>query len=228
MESLSKRFIAIIPARGGSKRFPDKNIYTLNGKPLIAYSIEYAKQNHNISETYVTTDSSKIAAVAEKYGARVIHRPEHLATDLSTTVSALQHTVKELIDNKIDFDYIVLLQPTNPLRPQNLLDDAINIMRDNVSYDSLVSVSLSDKKLGKIQNGQFIPWNYKWGQRSQDLEPLYYENGLLYISKKELVESGTLIGNNMYPMIIDHYFAQIDIDTKENMDLAEYYLKHKK
>jgi N-acylneuraminate cytidylyltransferase len=223
MMSEEKKFIVIIPARGGSKRFPKKNIYLLNGKPLIVYSIEYAKKSIDISEIYVTTDNMEIADIAKQYNVKIINRPKHLASDFSTTISALQHAVTEIINSGIKFDYVILLQPTNPLRPQNMLIDAIEKMKTN-TYDCIISISLINKKLGKIKNEQFIPYNYQFGQRSQDLEPLYYENGLLYISKKELILNGEITGGKMYPMIINHNYAQIDIDTKEDMDLAEYYL----
>jgi N-acylneuraminate cytidylyltransferase len=80
--------------------------------------------------------------------------------------------------------------------------------------------------MGKICNNQFIPCNYTFGQRSQDIEPLYYENGLLYISKKELVLDGRILGDTTYSMVVDHIYGSIDIDTKEDFSLAEFYFNN--
>ena len=215
--------IAIIPARGGSKRLPGKNIKLLGGIPLLAHSILYAKQHDFINEVYVSTDDVAIAAVALQYGAIVIDRPQSLSGDLEPTVTALKH-VLESIDALVD--NVILLQATNPLRPQNLLQEAFPIFQEK-QVDSLFAVSRDEHKLGKINNGKFIPFNYKPGQRSQDLEPLYFENGLLYIAKAALIEKGELMNENSYPLIVEHPFAKVDIDTHEDFDYAEYLLKVK-
>nr|WP_306448855.1 acylneuraminate cytidylyltransferase family protein [Odoribacter splanchnicus] len=221
------KYVAVIPARGGSKRFPGKNIYLFNGKPLITYSIEYAQKCGAVSHVYVSTESFDIKKIAGEYGAEILERPEELAGDYVTTAAVLQQIAGVLKANGASFDYLVLLQPTNPLRPKYLLTEAIEIMETG-RYDSLMCVSRSDKKLGKIADDKFIPWNYEYGQRSQDMEPLYYENGLLYISSGELLQEGKIIGERMYPLITDHVFGKIDIDTKEDLLYAEYILKHYK
>lgn len=219
------KYITVIPARGGSKRFPGKNIRLLAGHPLIAHSIEYSLSNEHISATYVSTDSPEIKAVSQNYGAVVLDRPEELAGDHVTTVAVLTHVVETLLKQGVDFDYIVLLQATNPLRPINLLNDAIETIEKG-GYDSLMTVNKDPRKLGKIIDGKFTPWNYKFGMRSQDMEPLYYENGLLYITSKEQILNGKIMGDKMYPMIMDHIFGEVDIDTPEDMAYAEYVLQH--
>ena len=219
------KYIAIIPARGGSKRFPKKNIHDFCGKPLIAHSIEYAKKNSNIMEVYVSTDSEEIAKVSIQYGAKVINRSLDLAGDYVPTVDVLKDAVEQLLAKNVTFDSVALLQPTNPLRPKMLLDETIQKM-DVMENDSLCTVSRSDKKLGKIIENKFVPWNYKFGQRSQDLEPLYYENGLLYIIRKELLLQGRILGDTMFPFIVDHPFGQVDIDKKEDIEYAEYIIQH--
>lgn len=218
------KYIAVIPARGGSKRFPGKNLHPLGHRPLITYSIEYAKSCSKISDVYVTTDSEAIAQVSICEGAKVICRPEELAGDFVSTAEVLQHVVLFLQARDVIFDYVVLLQPTNPLRPVNLLTNAIGLLETG-QYDSLMCISPSDKKLGKIVDGKFCPWNYNYGQRSQDMSPLYYENGLLYISSKSLLSEGKIIGKEMYPLIVNHVFGEIDIDTREDMLYAEYILE---
>ena len=218
------KYIVVIPARGGSKRFPGKNIAPLKGKPLIAYSIEYAKECGLIEHVYVSTDSEEIGAVSEQYGAEVMTRSVELAGDFIPTADVLKDVAQKLLEKGVDFDAFVLLQPTNPLRPKGLLTEAMQIMETG-KHDSLCTVTRCDKKLGKIVDNQFVPWNYRFGQRSQDLEPLYYENGLLYIIRKDLLLQGRIFGDTMYPLVVDHPFGEVDIDTKEDMAYAEYMLK---
>lgn len=210
--------IAVIPARGGSKRLPGKNIKLLGGVPLLVHSILYAQQKDCIDEVYVSTDDAQIKEMALKHGAFVIDRPQALSGDLEPTVSTLKHVLLSIESN---IENVFLLQPTNPLRPENLLDEAFFIYQ-NGNYDSLFTISENHQKFGKISKNKFIPFNYKIGQRSQDLEPLYFENGLLYITKAELILNDTIISENAYPMIVNHPFANVDIDTQEDFDYAEY------
>jgi CMP-N-acetylneuraminic acid synthetase len=214
--------IAIIPARGGSKRLPGKNIKLLGGIPLIAHSILYAQNNAFVDSVYVSTDDAEIKNIALEYGAIVIDRPVILSGDLEPTVSALKHVLQNINE---DFENVVLLQVTNPLRPQNLLKEAFALFQER-KCDSLFTVSRNEHKLGKIQENTFIPFNYSIGQRSQDLEPLYYENGLLYISKAKLILENEIISQNAYPLEVKHPFAKVDIDTQEDFEYAEY-LFHK-
>ncbi|CAM3733548.1 acylneuraminate cytidylyltransferase [Flavobacterium saliperosum S13] len=212
--------IAIIPARGGSKRLPGKNIRLLGGIPLIAHSIRYAQQCPFIDVVYVSTDDAEIKAVALAYGAKVVDRPETISGDLEPTVSALKH----VLENMEGVTDVVLLQATNPLRPGELLNEAFRKYEEG-NYDSLFTVTRNHQKLGKIIEDKFVPFNYEIGQRSQDLEPLYFENGLLYISKAELILKDVIISENACPMIVNHPFANVDIDTQEDFDYAEYLFK---
>ncbi|WP_281847570.1 cytidylyltransferase domain-containing protein [Olleya namhaensis] len=215
--------IAIIPARGNSKRLPKKNIKTLGGIPLLVHSINYAKQFVFIDDIYVSTDCNDIKAIALKFGAKVVERPKELSGDLEPTVTALKHVI-ETLDNTIET--IILLQPTNPLRPNNLLQEAYTLYI-NKNCNSLFTVSRNYHKFGKIDKGVFKPFNYKPGQRSQDLEPLYFENGLLYITKAEYILNNKIITEDAFPLEIDHPFANIDIDTQDDFDYAEHlYNKH--
>ena len=226
--------IAIIPARGGSKRLPDKNILSLGGIPLIAHSILYAqKYSAIIDAIYVSTDDETIKKIALEYGAKVIDRPDSLSGDLEPTVSCLKH-VLESVEGGVE--NVVLLQATNPLRPQNLLAAAFEVYQKG-SYDSLFTVSRNHQKLGKIAANKFVPFNYKIGQRSQDLEPLFFENGLLYITKASLIlpldsvssslsinfrDDSKIISENAFPFEVNSIFANVDIDTLEDLEYAEY------
>jgi CMP-N-acetylneuraminic acid synthetase len=214
--------IAIIPARGGTKRLPNKNRLLLNGIPLVAHSILYAKSNPTIiDEVYVSTDDEEIKKIALTFGAKVIDRPKEISGDLEPTITTLQHAIR-VID--LDVESVVLLQPTNPLRPTNLLKDCFQKYQE-IKSDSLFTVSLNHHKFGKINDSKFIPFNYQIGQRSQDLEPIYYENGLLYICKAKTITSGIIISEDAFPYIVNHVFATVDIDTKDDFDFAEYLFK---
>lgn len=213
--------IAIIPARGGSKRLKDKNIKVLDGVPLLVHSILYAQKNSNcIDAIYVSTNDAVIRETALAYGAQVIDRPESLSDDFATTVSALKHVLESIEDVIED---VVLLQATNPLRPENLLQEAMKLYKEG-GYDSLFTVSRNHQKLGKIIDDVFVPHNYTIGQRSQDLEPLYFENGLLYICKVELILDLKIQGQKSFPLIVENPFAAVDIDTQADFDYAEYIL----
>ncbi|MGX7668105.1 acylneuraminate cytidylyltransferase family protein [Flavobacterium pedocola] len=216
---MSHKTIAIIPARGGSKRLPGKNTMLLGGIPLLVHSIKYAQKHDFIDQVYVSTDDAKIKEVALQFGALVVDRPSELSGDFEPTVSALKHVLStiEPVEN------VILLQPTNPLRPEDLLQEAFQVFTSG-KHESLFTVTRNLHKLGKINNNQFEPYNYEIGQRSQDLEPLYFENGLLYITKASLIEQDTIISQEAFPMIVTSVFAGIDIDTQEDFDYAEYIL----
>ena len=215
--------IAIIPARGGSKRLPDKNRLDFGGIPLLAHSILYALRHPEIIDgVYVSTDSAEIADIANQFGAKAIMRPSEISGDSEPTVSALAH----VLENIVTVENVILLQPTNPLRPANLLENAFAIFVGG-KHDSLFSVSRNYHKLGTISDNIFKPFNYKIGQRSQDLEPLFFENGLLYITKAALIQQQTIISENAFPFEVNHLFSNIDIDTQEDFDLAQIILKHR-
>lgn len=216
-----EKTIAIIPARGGSKRLPNKNVKVLGNLPLLAHSINYAKNNaHIIDDIYVSTDNEEIKKIALKFKAKVIDRPEEISGDHEPTVSVLIHALQQLKD----VDTVILLQPTNPFRPKKLLSEAFHKYKKS-NAESLFTVSRDHKKLGKINEEKFEPFNYKIGQRSQDLEPLYYENGLLYITKASLIRNNVIFNEQSYPYIVNHRFANVDIDTQEDFDYAQYLFK---
>ncbi|KFF05201.1 acylneuraminate cytidylyltransferase family protein [Flavobacterium reichenbachii] len=217
--------IAIIPARGGSKRLPQKNIKVLGEYPLLVHSILYAQSNNKIiDKIYVTTDDEEVKKTALEFGAKVIDRPQLLSGDLEPTVSALKHVLQSI---EGEVENVVLLQPTNPLRPQNLLDDAFEIYKKE-NCDSLFTVSRNHQKFGKIADKKFIPFNYTIGQRSQDLEPIFFENGLLYITRASLILNDIIISENAFPFEVNHIFASVDIDDQNDFEYAAYLLSKNK
>jgi CMP-N-acetylneuraminic acid synthetase len=224
-------YVAIIPARGGSKRLPGKNIREFASFPLIYYSIKYALNCSRISKVYVSTDDDEIAQIAIKYGAEVIFRPEILATDTATTTSVLEHVIIEIQKKDIKPNGIVTLQVTNPLRTKELIEDGLDLFeKEYDTLDSVVSVSLNKHKLGEIDNDYFVPTLYKREQRSQDIKKYYYENGMLYISKTSVIlEQGSIFGDRVKPLITNSLFSSIDIDTLDDFQLGELiFEKYKK
>jgi CMP-N-acetylneuraminic acid synthetase len=216
--------IAIIPARGGSKRLPQKNVLPLGGIPLIAHSILYAQANNQIiDEIYVSTDDVEIKKIALQYGAKVIDRPIAISGDSEPTVTALKNVLEQIVET---VENVILLQPTNPLRPKELLKEAFDVYQKG-NHDSLFTVTRNHQKFGKIVDDVFIPFNYKIGQRSQDLEPIFYENGLFYITKANLILDDIIISENAFPLEVNHIFANVDIDTQEDLDYAAYLIKNK-
>lgn len=216
-------FLTVIPARANSQRLPRKNMKILGGVPLVGHCIEYA-QNNQQSVIVVTTNDLEVAAYAKKEGVKVINRPYSLAGNEEPVITAIQHALANISEH---YDAVVLLQPTNPLRPKKLLKEALEVFEGS-NCDSLMTVSKNKHKLGTIENAVFKPYNYSMGQRSQDMEPLYYENGLLYIFKTELLKEGKLLGKKNYPLVVDHPFAEIDIDTEADFKKAEMFFNYYK
>lgn len=217
------KYVLIIPARGGSKRLVNKNILPLNGIPLFAHSIIYAQQYLPNSLIWVSTDSEEIKKVSLEYGVGVIDRPEEFSTDTATTASVLEHASAYIKAQGVDYDYMIHLQPTQPVRPKYHMKEAMDLIDKN-GYEALVSFSPILLKMCKVQNDKLIPWNYYFGQRSQDMEPLYYENGLLYITARSFIDQSIIFPENTYPFILDDQFKVIDIDTKKDFEEAEYYI----
>jgi CMP-N-acetylneuraminic acid synthetase len=214
--------LVVIPARGGSKRLPGKNLKHLGNIPLIQHSINYAKKaGHLIDHIVVTTDSDAIAKIARDAGVQVIKRPAQLSGDHEPVISAMQHALESLLHS---YQNVVLLQPTNPLRPDNLLHEAIETF-ENYKVDSLMTVNLLEEKFGKIEDHKFVPQNYIMGQRSQDLPQLYRENGLLYITKATEINKGNILAPNNYALLTDHPFARVDIDDIADFKFAQLMLE---
>lgn len=225
-----QKILALIPARGGSKGIKDKNIIPLAGKPLIAYSIEAAKKSKYIDSIVVTTDSEKIAEVAKRYGARVpFLRPVELAADTSKTIDAVLHAIKTLKSMGENYDTLVLLQPTQPLRTTDDIGKAIELYYED-GENGLVSISpVDDSPLlirsigadGKLLN--LLSQNSTC--RRQDMPNYYKVNGCIYINKIDELNENTSFNDNKVPFIMDKEHS-IDIDEMSDLWMAECYLKN--
>jgi len=218
---LKKKVAAIIPARGGSVGVKNKNTRLLAGKPLIVHTIEQALASESVSNVYVTTDSTAIAEVSRACGAEVIIRPQELAADTSTSESALQHAQSQLQQQNIEFDYWVFLQCTSPIRSDNDIENAIQlIQRDDA--DSLLSVVENHGFLWRetAQGAESINYDFRQRPRRQDMELQFQENGSIYIYKPWVLNQ---LNNRLGGKISLYTMAQnsmIDIDTEWDFMLA--------
>jgi N-acylneuraminate cytidylyltransferase len=219
------RIAAIIPARGGSKGVPSKNVRVLNGKPLIAYSIEQAINSLLVTDVFVSTDNEDIKRVAKLYGAKVICRPDDIAGDNASSESALLHALG-VVD--IEFDYVVFLQCTSPIRSPSDIDTAVNKIV-NEQADSLLSVVQDHSFLWKVEHGQGVSVNYDYRSRPrrQDMPLQYRENGSIYIFKPNVLRKfNNRLGGKivLFPMSDD---SAVDIDTEHDLLIAESILQRK-
>jgi len=211
----------IIPARKNSKRFPGKNLVKLGNLYLLEHTIKYAIKNVRKEDIWVNSDDDEILEIAQSYSIQTYKRCQSLATDLTSTQSVIKDQLLFFKKEDIDVDSIILLQVTNPLRPPNLLIESIKIFQES-GRSSLAGFSKLNKKHGLIQKERFIPTNYIPGQRMQDLTPEFFENGLIYITKKDSILKGEIITRDVYPMVIDHIFSTVDVDEPEDLEWAQF------
>lgn len=237
MSRISKpKVIAVIPARGGSKSIPRKNLKILNGHPLIAYSISTAHESNIIDQVYVSTEDSEIMSVAKSYGAQVIERPRILATDNSRDGELLEHLIDSLKSELDDEDVIVYLRPTHPIRNPKTVDHAIEIFNENKQFDSLRSMKLSieipykmfqivDGNIAKplfdrVDNGVMEPINAP----RQQLPVAYSGDAYVDIFRVRTIKDfGNTTGQKILPFLVTE-FSQ-DIDTFDDFSIITTYLK---
>lgn len=215
-----KKIVAIIPARGGSKGIPNKNVISFVGKPLLAWTIEQAQSSKLISDVYVSSDNEEILKIAKKYGARTILRPKEISGDTATSESALLHTLSQINERP---NYIVFLQATAPLRLQDDIDNAINkIINDNA--DSLLSVTESREFIWKKLGEEFksISFDYKNRQRRQELDSIYYESGSIYVFKPEILEKYMCRLGGKIAIYLMEPWQKVDIDDYNDLELCEW------
>lgn len=223
---ISKRCLAIIPARGGSKGLPGKNIALLGGKPLIQHTIEAALGSSYIHEVVVSTDSKQIAEVAQQAGASVpFLRPYALANDEAKSIDVLIHAVEYYEKINQSFDYIILLQPTSPMRTTEHINEAFKSFYEHEA-DSLQSVTPSHSHpylLRTMVEGQLLPFIKDEAShlRRQDLSEVYVLNGAIYIIKKRLLmEDYRIVGERNYGYIMAKEDS-IDIDNELDLKIAQ-------
>lgn len=233
--SKNSRVIAIIPARGGSKGLPKKNIVNLCGKPLIAYSILIAKKTKSIDRVIVDTDSQEIADVAKKYGAEIPYlRPKYLAQDLTPDLPVFQHAIRFLIKHGDNPKAIVHLRPTAPYRTVEYLEKAIKLLymdKKTTSVRSIIFPNQNPYKMWLIgKNGFLKPllmtrFKEPYNLPRQKLPKAYWHVGNIDIIKPEVILNGnSMTGNFIKPLILEEMFS-IDIETPFSLKVAEVVLK---
>lgn len=224
----NKSLLAIILARGGSKRLPNKNILPLAGKPLIAWTIEAAKQSKYIDRVIVSTDSKSIAAIAKNHGAEIpFMRPKALASDKATSADAMLHTLRWIRENECElYDYFVLLQPTSPLRTSKHIDEACRFITKYPSAYSVISVGKFEKDLRymyKKTDDVLRPYS----KNKKLTSSLYYPNGAIYITKtKQFLQRKSVFEGKIISYLMNEQ-SSIDIDYELDLKLAEILLKQR-
>ena len=200
----SSNFLAIIPARSGSERLPHKNKLNLCGKPLISWTIEAAKRSKYIDKIAVTSDDSEILKIAKKSSVEIIVRPYELASNSATSVDVIKHSLESLDT----YEYVILLQPTSPLRNYQHIDESIKFLKQK-NADAIISVCKTDhnplwsNRLDSNLNMSNFIENEQSSKRSQDLEKFYRLNGAIYICKTEnFLKENTFFIRKIYLLLL--------------------------
>ena len=234
MKKSNNSILCLINARGGSKGVPGKNIKLLNGKPLIGWSVDVARQSRLIKKIVVSTDSEEIARVATQYGAVApFIRPAELATDAAKQIDVVTHALKFLESMGERYDYVCVLQPTCPLRSVGDVDGALELLISS-GADSVITVTdvggLHPRTLYKLHEGdnKLAPYveSSKRGVVRQDFETLYWRTGSVYAMKRDVVIKGSLYGEDTRGYKVPEERA-FNIDTPFDFELTEAWLKFK-
>jgi CMP-N,N'-diacetyllegionaminic acid synthase len=230
----SSTVVGIVPARGGSKGLPGKNLLRIGGKPLIAYTILTAKQAHCLDRIIVTTDSPEIAAVSRRYGAEVpFLRPKRLARDTTHTPAVIEHAIVYLEKHEaMEVNVIVTLQPTSPFRRPEQIDSAVKMLLNNRRFDSVITVRevrLPPFWMFRRGKNVLFPFvnngiDYSLKERQQ-LPSVYGPNGAVYVTRRELLRDRGLLfsafaGGRTGSVLMDER-ASLDIDGPVDFMLAK-------
>ncbi len=228
----NKKVLAVIPARGGSKRLPRKNILPLGGKPLVGWTIGAAKQCEYIDRIIVSTEDVEIARISKQFGGEVpFYRPHELSQDKTTTLDVVLHLLDKLEQKGETYDYVILLQPTSPLRTAQHITDACEQIVDNNDACAIVSTCLAEHHPlwcnTLPENGSMSNFIQKeiHNLRSQDLPDYYRLNGAIYICETEVLRSEKTFfpSHGCYTFIMSQEDS-VDIDTKDDFDRAQLYV----
>ncbi|MDO6709372.1 acylneuraminate cytidylyltransferase family protein [Aliiglaciecola sp. 2_MG-2023] len=223
------KLLVVIPARSGSKSLPNKNIRLLNGKPLIAHSIEYATSSAIVNKTIISTDSQNYADIAMQFGAEVpFIRPAEYSLDTSQDYEFMRHALDFFKAKNEHYDYLALLRPTSPLRPPKLLEKALEILKKIPSASAVRTVAQvkehpyrvwrpkDDGSIEGFVDQQHEPYNLP----RQQLPLLYFQTGDLEMVRSSTLLAGSVSGNEVYPLVLKHD-QMIDIDSDADFNIAE-------
>lgn len=222
--------LAIIPARGGSKGLPGKNIKLLNRKPLIAYTIEAALRSKEVTRVIVSTDDEEIAKIAKEYGAEIpFLRPAHLASDKTLSIDVYEYTIQKLEeDENIIIENFIILQPTSPLRTSEDIDSAIKLFKENNAF-SVISFCQEHHPISwhkYVEDNNKIESIFEVNLLNrQDNKPTFFPNGAIYVFDKEVIETRNYYSENTYAYIMKRNYS-VDIDTIEDFEYASYLINN--
>lgn len=224
---MKENIIAIVPARGGSKRIPKKNIRKVCGKPLIFYSIRVAQLVQEVKSLFISTEDEEIAKIGSSLGAIYLPRPDHLSEDHITNFQVMQHAVSFIEETyKYEVDLLMLLQPTSPFRTPTMLKKAIKMIIDAPEDDSLITVRETRKTFGQIADGHWVA-SHDLPHRLSNSKLQYVLTGdVLILRTKNTLQKGVFLGKRIRPMVLDQEHVDIDIDYPQDLYLAERLFNH--
>jgi CMP-N-acetylneuraminic acid synthetase len=222
-------YLAIIPARSGSKRVPGKNTRLLGGIPLIAHTIKAAADSRKLGRTVVSTDSKRIAKTAREWGGDVpFLRPPEIARDTSPAIETIVHAIRTIEQADQRIDAVVLLQPTSPFRTGAHIDAALDLFEASKA-DTVTSVrELSEHPYWcwTIKNGDFQPYFSKdhMSMGRESLPPAFIENGAVFVIRESVIAKKAIYGERIVPYLMSRE-SSLDIDTLDDLRLAEFLLE---
>lgn len=225
------KVLAIITARGGSKRIPKKNIKVFLGKPIIQYSIEAALESQIFNEVMVSTDDGEIASIARQFGASVpFFRSQEASNDFATTAQVIEEVLLEYQKQDKYFDYCCCIYPTAPFITSKVLETAFTLLQEKNANSVIPVVQFSFPILRSLKINEQGLLNYNWPQyattRSQDLKPAYHDCGQFYfLNCKSFLSTKMLFNDKTLPLLMSENQVQ-DIDTIEDWEIAEYKFSH--
>lgn len=220
------KILAVIPARGGSKGIPRKNLRLLNGKPLIYYSIKTALASQYSLDVYVSSEDDEILNTAIGFGAKVHKRDLSIADDKSTLDPVIHacYMHAQAVENK-EYDFIITMQPTSPLLKTASLDSAIEKMMADPAIETVIAAKDDTHLSWRKEGERFLP-NYEKRVNRQYLTPMFTETGGFFITRREIITPANRIGKNVELYLLGNG-EEIDIDTYEDWNLCEYHLRRK-
>jgi CMP-N-acetylneuraminic acid synthetase len=206
-----------VPARGGSKGLPNKNLLPIAGEPLVARAVRIALEAELLNGVVCSTDSDEIVAAAAAAGAEVVRRPAELAGDDSPTEDALIHVLDTL---GTEPDYVVTLEPTSPLRTARLIDECVRRAIEN-DADAVITVAPSVESWGRLENGVFRHLDPAAPRRRQLRTPLYRESSTVYVTRSSYLRAArSVLAEPLYAVVVDEHEA-VDVNTAEDVAVAE-------
>tara|TARA_B100000686_G_C16697563_1_gene921422 strand:- start:121 stop:825 length:705 start_codon:yes stop_codon:yes gene_type:complete len=228
--------VSIIPARGGSKSIPRKNIKIVGGSPLIKYSIDYSLECELVNKTVVSTEDEEISKYAKKFNVEVVKRPKNLAKDLTPDYPVIKHSLFVLEKKyKEKIDLLVILRPTSPLRPKKLIEKGIKILKSNPKATSVRAVTevkqhpyrmweKNSKYISSFINSRDLKLNEPYNKPRQILPKVFFQTGDIEIVRRSTILAGSVSGNKILPIFLNRNTV-FDIDSLEDLKKVESKIK---